>query len=165
MVYQWKTQGLYKIPAEVAASEIAQCTDADGYIQAAGVVERARPQESPLHPVFEWRDNLAAEKWREQQARVMIANIVTVETIEVSDENVTVRAFAHVGSDTQRGYKAIAEVLGSAPLYISLLETAKRELASFRDKYRTLLKLRPVTNAISKFLEMEDDPADGDAAQ
>src|SRR3990167_767507 len=40
------------------------------------VVRDARNPTSPLHVCFEWDDGLAAEAWREQQARTLMRSVV-----------------------------------------------------------------------------------------
>lgn len=39
------------------------------------VVEEARAKDHPLHDYFEWRDGIAAEKYREDQARALIRSV------------------------------------------------------------------------------------------
>jgi len=60
------------IDAQTAGSELDRIRRRDGTIRPAAVVDEARPEEAPLHPAFEWNDPVAAEQWREHQARTLI---------------------------------------------------------------------------------------------
>jgi hypothetical protein len=157
MVYQWKTPGLYKISPDVAAAELEECRNPDGVITPSDVVERAKSHDSPLHEIFEWNNTKAANKWRESQARTMIANIMTVMEINEGEEKrtVTVRAYPHINGDGEegRGYKPLKVVLENSQDKEYLLQRAKAELASFQMKYRNLSELTSVLEAISKLLE------------
>lgn len=48
----------------------------DGATSAREIVEAARPGDAPLHPYFEWDDQLAAERFRQMQASRMVRTIV-----------------------------------------------------------------------------------------
>ncbi len=43
------------------------------------VVNSARDESSPLYPLFEWDDSICAEKYRKEQARAVMKNIVLEE--------------------------------------------------------------------------------------
>lgn len=46
-----------------------------GSIKPADVVEVSRPDDAPMHDVFEWNDQVAAERFREDQARHVIRSV------------------------------------------------------------------------------------------
>jgi hypothetical protein len=59
------------------------------------IVDAARPPQSPLHSRFTWDDSEAAERWRETEARHLVAHIVT--TVPTDDgTEMTTRAFHSV---------------------------------------------------------------------
>ena len=145
---EWKVKGLYPVSADTAADVINGCQDQNGYISAASVVEVSRPSNAPLHCCFEWDNNAAAEKWREQQARVMIKNLVTVEITD--DKRESVKTFVHVAADDNKGYKLLNVALHSENDREYVLKAAKRELAAFMEKYRRLSELAEVFAAIRK---------------
>lgn len=45
----------------------------------ANILDRARAEDSPLHPYFEWNDSVAAERYRIDQARTLVSSIMIVE--------------------------------------------------------------------------------------
>lgn len=69
MVFEWKMKGLYPVAAQAAGMELERIYKDHGRCDAADVVDESRPEEAVLHPCFEWRDHVAAEFYRQQQAR------------------------------------------------------------------------------------------------
>lgn len=148
--YKWKTPGFYKIPAQAAGEELERIKTANGELTANGIVDASRPEAAILHSLFNWNDTEAAEKWREQQARNMTDNLVTVCVIGSTREQVPVRAFVHLQND----YKPISVVTSSEELTDQMLRNAMRELKAFEFKYKTLTQLTKVMEAIGE-LEIE----------
>lgn len=148
MVYQWKLDGLYPVEAQRAGEEIERIYHKRGQCDAKDVVDESRPESAALHPCFEWNDPVAAELWREQQARGIINCIVTVSETK-SGEPVEVRAFPHV-SDT---YRPLSVVLESKDMETEMKESAMREFLAFKrklDAYKTLDAVRPVIGEIDR---------------
>lgn len=150
---EWKVKGIYPVSADTAVDVINGCQDENGYVSAKSVVDVSRPEKAPLHECFEWNDDTAAEKWREQQARVMIKNIVTVE-VEEDSKRETTKTFVHVISDDKsKGYKLTDVAIYNENDREYVLKSAKRELLAFQEKYRQLTELAAVFSAIKKVLE------------
>ena len=74
--YQWKMASFAKkVDPEQAMEEIRKAENLYGKITAETVLQVARDNKSPLHKLFEWDDNRAAEKYRMAQARTLVNNI------------------------------------------------------------------------------------------
>lgn len=101
------------------------------------VVDAARPDESPLHPCFEWDDVRAAELYREEQARDVIASVrvVTQNGTQQKIQRAYVNVVENVGGDEQRGYVPMARVLSDGDLYRQVCEQAAKDLKSWEDRY------------------------------
>lgn len=147
MVFEYKVNGLYSVDAQTAGEELERIYNENGELEPSKVVDESRPENAPLHSCFEWDDGIAAEKFREQQARNVIGNIVIVD--EVEEKETYVRAYPHIG-DT---YRPMYIVLENRDMTQELLQTALRELRSFEMKYRELSELAPVFDAIQKVTE------------
>lgn len=148
MVYSWKIQSLYPIEAQCAGEEIERIYHKRGQCDAADVVDESRPESAVLHPCFEWNDPVAAELWREQQARGIINCIVTAAETK-KGEIVEVRAFHHV-ADT---YRPLNVVLESKDMDAEMKESALREFLAFKRKleaYKSLGAVRPVIGEIDR---------------
>ena len=58
--------------------ELQKLYDENHRLTPAIVLAEAKDPDSPLHPLFEWSDHEAAEKWRLQQARQLIRSVRVV---------------------------------------------------------------------------------------
>ena len=150
MIYKWKTN-YHKVKPEIAGAELERIENTVG-LTAKNVVMESRPQNAPLHKEFTWDDSKAAEKYREQEARTLIGDIV----IEIDGEakQVITRGFVNLSTPSNRvsEYESINKVLIDEEKTTALLESAKREMKCFKAKYSTLKELAGVFNEIDKII-------------
>jgi hypothetical protein len=118
------------IDAETAGLELARIHSEHGRLTPYLVVNEARPEDAPLHPAFEWRDDIAAEEFRRVQARSLIK---TVEVIKPDkDDRPTEPAYVKVASSPAR-YEPPAEVVKSPQMFESaFLQACERLRAAER---------------------------------
>lgn len=138
MQAEWKVKGLYKADAQKVADEIGS-----GQITPQEVLEKARDVNSELHKCFEWDDTIAAEKYRLQQARSIIINLVYSQKKE---EEQPVRCFSLTSKVST--YQPTQQFLVQEDEYQTLLKRALAELEAFKKKYHTLTELEAVFEAI-----------------
>ena len=120
----------------------------DGKLTAQAVVDAAREESSPLHGYFEWDDNKAANEYRLLQARKLIR--VVVQPCEPLD-NQPMHVYQSLVTDRVvpgGGYRTTEAILSTEAWRNTLLEQAKRELISVRNKYASLTELAKVWTAI-----------------
>ena len=149
--YAWKTP-FFKTDANIAGAVCKGLEESVG-LTAKTLLDASRPEGAPLHDEFEWRDEVAAEKFREQQARVMISNLVIV---TVSGETVEpTRAFFTLteSKKANNNYHNVIDVMQSKEGRSVLLGIAMRELKSFRAKYNGLEEFAKVIAAIDELEE------------
>ena len=138
MKVEWRIDGIYKADAQKVADEIG-----NDRISPAEVLEKARDVNSELHKCFEWNDSVAAEKYRLQQARGILINLVYKEKESNAEP---VRTFQIT---SQRNvYQPTVSFLVQEDEYQNLLKRAKSELESFKKRYHTLSELQEVFEAI-----------------
>ena len=135
---EWKIKGLYKADAEAVYKEITALGDS---FSPADIVEAARNESSELHKCFEWDDSIAAEKYREHQARLVITQLV-VRTETTDNTPVSVRVIS--SANVVNSYMPTKMLIRSEPEYADLLERAKRELRAFQQKYITVVELQDI---------------------
>ena len=116
----------------VALAKIAE--QQKGRLTPPAVVEAARDQRHPLHKHFEWDDQVAAEAYRLDQARVLIRSV----RIVGEDDAEPAPAFLSVADKGGTSYRTFAEVMDSADLQNTVLAAAERDLAAFERRYRAL---------------------------
>lgn len=139
----WKSGSRYGADAQKVADEIFSIGDSATPAQ---ILEKARDSQSELHKCFDWNDAEAAEKWRLQQARNIVCNLVYKETS--NEPSPSIRLFFK--TDSESGYKATSLILQNKDEYQKLLSRALAELNSFKAKYKTLVELDGVFDAIDK---------------
>ncbi len=144
MIYQWKLPTV-PVSAQTAGEEFERIYRERGKLDPADVVNESREETAPLHPCFEWNDEIAAEKYRVAQAGNIIRALVTVE--EVADTSSEIRAFVHV----QRDYHPISVVVNDKDMMSELLESAEKDLMAFKRKYSELRQLSQVLTAIDAY--------------
>jgi hypothetical protein len=150
MIYKWK-QERFPVKAQAAGEELERIQATHNGISPQVVVDESKPKDAILHKCFEWNDTKAAEKYREQQARVLIANIVTVKFEEEQEEIKPVRAFINVvDCDEPAKYVSLKTALSDENYRKQMYDKALSELKSFQQKYSNLQELADLFKEIEK---------------
>jgi hypothetical protein len=153
------------ITAETAGTVLSAIEARDGVIRPAAVVDEARPADAPLHPAFVWDDTEAAERFRQEQARLIIRSVVVVSE-ERPDPVEGMRAFVHVSvpddetiedEDREptrtyvvRVYIDTESAMRSSNLRAQVVAQALAELSALTRKYRELVELAEIFAAIDR---------------
>lgn len=123
-------QHIKGVSAEVVGCALSELHAQHGSLSPSAVLEAARPEASPLHPVFQWNNDKAAEEYRMWQARELIRNVRVVR--EGGD---SVAAFVHV----DKHYVSTEVVVGRPDLFslalaqlIAKVRSAEASVAELR---------------------------------
>lgn len=147
MIYKWKPATRIKTSATQAGAVFEELENTVG-LTAQNLVEASRPEDAPLHKEFEWDDSIAAEKYREDQARYLIRSIaICVE--EPEESPVYVRAYFQTTSEP---YENIRIIAADSEKKEALLKKALDELRWFKAKYYALKELEPIFDEIDKVI-------------
>ena len=147
MRYEYQGPGSSSaIPVGVAVSELNRLIERDGSVTAGVLVDESRPDHAPLHAHFEWRNDVAAELHRQQQARQLIRAVVLVAEPERHEVLPTVRAYVSIhnpdGDKPQsRYYKPTLSVLQTPGEAEELKRRFRSEVLNLRQRYMALLEL------------------------
>lgn len=141
-VYTWVEGSKMGGDPNVAGRVCAELAE-QGRLTPEELVNASRDESSPLHSMFEWDDSVAAEKYREVQARKIIRSIEVV----LADRPIPQRAFQTV---EPKVYQTIERVMDSKQMREILLKNAMRELEAFERKYARLTELAQVFEAIDR---------------
>lgn len=144
-IYQFKENShAPHIEAQAAGEELERIrTFNNGRLESRMVVEAARPEDSPLHPAFEWDDVKAAEAWRVEQARHLI-RVIEVVVEKADGGHAPTRAFVSVVRDTDRSYTSTAHALTDLDLRRQVLDSAWQELEAWRRRHAELIEFAKI---------------------
>lgn len=145
MVYKWKTVN-YSVPANVVGEYFEELEASKGALTNQIVLDGAREESSPIHPLFEWDDQVAAEQYRLNQATKLICNL-TVE-IETEEKPIEVRAYMNVSEQKAGEFINATQAFKNVETREIVLKRAYQELAAFKQKYKNLKELAKVFEAI-----------------
>lgn len=149
--YEYKIPGKYKVSAQIAGEVCEELQNSPQGLTPETLLEASSDKSSPLHDEFEWRDDVAAQKYRLQQAADMIRCItVVVDTGEAATENP--RAFVCTPGG-KSAYVSLKSAISNEKWREHLLKQARDELRWFQGKYRQLEELAGVNAEIDKFLQ------------
>ncbi len=146
--YSWK----YPVPADAqrVANELDAIYEEHGKVTPPLIVEDARNTERETHKLIEWDETAAAGKYRLEQARFIMRNIVIVrkEQAEKPEQAKVFRVFENVVINNDRCYIPTQVAIAQEDTREYLLKKALQSLASFREKYSMLQELSEVMKAI-----------------
>lgn len=145
MVFEWKPGSRFKVDANTAGA-VCEQLEAAGNLTAKSLLDVSRPESAPLHSEFEWNDTVAAERYREDQARNIIRHLV-VRLDERPDT--PVRGFFRIEQREPR-YTNVNAILTQCDLRAELLRQALEEMAAFQRKYGTLAELAGIFEATAE---------------
>ncbi len=150
--YAWKRGGS-KIKAADAFAELHRvATEQPGGVASpADIVEASRPKGALLHPEFEWRNMVAAQEWRKQQARQLANNIVVVDGEGDSAPRAPALVNVIVASG-ERGYMPTEAVLRDVELVSQVEAEAIAALEGFKRRFGALSRFARVVRAIEEAL-------------
>lgn len=137
------------IDANIVGNELEKIRrENHGVLKPSYVIDSARAKSSLLHDYFEWDNDLAGEKYREEQARNLIRHVIII-TPQVKSNHV--RAYVSIqGRDNGKAYHAIADIMNDDEYREKLLANALIDLDAWKQKYETFKELSDIFSAIDR---------------
>lgn len=150
--------------ANVIGSRLAELRNEQPELTPRIIVDDARPDDAVLHDYFEWRDDIAGEKWRVEQARSMARSVMVVIEEETTREPIRTRAFVGVMNEsrTEHRFEPIATVLNDKALYAQICRRALADLDSFRERYSQFTSLKQIASSAHSAVQLELESAIND---
>lgn len=144
IVATWRTPGIFKADPQKVCDELKDLGDE---FTPDEIVEKAKNSTTELHKCFEWDNDVAAEKYRLHQARMITSNLVFLKESDAEEEQpVLVRVYNK--TEQTGGYKPPERVFTQADEYEKLLKRATAELHQFKVKYSMLKELDYILSLI-----------------
>lgn len=145
--YSYKPGSRFSVDADTVG-KVCEQLESEGNLSAKALVDISRPEEASTHKLFEWRDDVAAEKYREWQGRNVLNHLEVV----LPEYKEPVRGFISLISEKNE-YHSTSVLLEEEDTREKLLETALAELRAFERKYRILTELAEIFAAIDDVLD------------
>lgn len=108
--------------------------DQHHYLTPRMVLNVARDPQHPLHGQFEWDDRVAGERYRIEQARVLIRSFRITYRDDMNERH-EVRSYVSTLSETGPVYRATEEVVSDDVARAVLLRALERDLNLLHRKY------------------------------
>ncbi len=159
--YQWRPDGpKQKVDAQVFGETVERIAGDLESVKPEDIVEAARNKKSPIHELFEWRNDHAAEMYRRHQARNLVGALQLVRVQIEEGPTLSNRAFFSVKAKERTGYMPISKIQGDADLRKQMLETARGELESYIRKFGGVMALGSYVPRLQLVLDEMRDEAD-----
>ena len=121
------------------ASEIKAIRDKHGKLTPKLVLDTARNPDHPLHSQFEWKDGIAAEKYRVLQARELIASVRLTFVDAAGESRSSRRYYAIRAADAgEFDYDDVEEVMADRFRRKLLLNEMQRRIDELVQQYGVL---------------------------
>ena len=143
-IYSWKTFD-HRVPAQDVGERIEELVERDGAVTKESLLDDARPAGAILHPLYEWDDSKAAERYRLYQSGEIINNltVVRVKYTDEGEKETKAPAFVNVSYGKQTGsYRPITVVLREEDTANAVIENAKRDLAAMEQRLKNFIDFR-----------------------
>ena len=156
--YAWKTGGpkpavdpqIFGETVEKIAGNLTAAKPED-------IVEAARSKKSPIHQMFEWRDDHAAELYRQVQARHFIGALQIVRVQFSDGPTVSNRAFFSVSTEAGTGYVEHERIMNDQDFKKQVLEDMRSDLEKIIRKFGAVMAMG---NFIPRLQAIIDDMRD-----
>lgn len=144
MVFKFRESSGLSGNAQAVGETLHQIHSRHGKLTPIEVVDSARAKKSVLHRYFEWDDNQAAEEYRKEQARYLIACIITV---QVDDDEVRpVRSFISINNS----YEPLEIVMSDAAMRQQAILDVQNAMRSLKEKLAAFEEFADVVAALQK---------------
>lgn len=144
-----------KLDANKVYKEFVVINKEYGNLQDEVVWQYAKDNEtSELHKGVEWDKDIASKKYQLQQIHQIIYNlrVVTITTSDKNDKPITYKVnfqpYTHLSN--AKGYSSTFEIISNEDKYEQLKRDAYRDLLYWQEKYKSVLEMKDIFDAIDK---------------
>lgn len=141
--YKWKLGFFSQADAQKVGEELEEMQT----VNVENILDKARNEDTELHKVFEWNNEVAGEKWRRHQASQMLQELQVV-IIKGDEENKPKTAKAFVTLKRETEYEPIEAVVNDPLKYESLREIALNKIRKIRQDYAEVESLKELYTMI-----------------
>jgi hypothetical protein len=160
MVYKYKYRDgrhIKSVSAQVVGETLADLAErSGGRITPAAVVERAEPEDSPIHDAgFTWDDGEAAQKCREDEARLLMRSYVVIYEDEHGEEQEEIPfvSVARPYDEDGPAYMPTRPAMQDPDLHWRIMTLARAQLEGWVARYRHLNDMGGLIGGVQRALD------------
>lgn len=155
LIFNWRHQFLnHGIDVQDAETEMKRIERKYGKLTPRILLDSSRPKKALFHSCFEWRDGVAAEKYRLQQARILINNI-EVTIVRQGNEKIKIPFYEVVKDDKGKNkYADVTSIIANPDNLAYIKVKAKRDLEYWKAKYEVYKELSSAIHQVDEALMM-----------
>lgn len=144
--YSWRIP--HRVDAKVAGEVMEKIEQRDGSVTKESFLEESRPENSPTHELFEWNDEIAAEKYRLKQSQKIITDLQIKVIRQDVEKKIPAVVKVTVGNKTKGEYVNTEVVMQSDEMRKIALQNALADFKELEAKYENYVELEEIFKAI-----------------
>lgn len=155
LIFNWRHHFLtHGIDVQDAEAEMKRIERKYGKLTPAILLNASRTKRALFHKCFEWRDGVAAEKYRLQQARILINNI-EVTIVRKGNDKIKIPFYEVVKDDRGKNkYTDVTSIINNPDNLAHIKVKAKRDLEYWKAKYEVYQELSSAIHQVDEALIM-----------
>lgn len=159
-IYGWKGGSTHRrgIDPNLVGQVVEEIAEEKGGCTPADLVEAARPQNSPVHNLWDWNVDEAAEKWFRQEARQVINHLILVPHEDAEEKDCPQGFYSVIvkeeEGEQERRYVSRDRVMSDDQLRRVVERDVLAQLRGLERRFDHLHSFKPVWLALDK-VEME----------
>lgn len=136
MKYKWRDIHPGKGNAQAVGKEIEVLVKKYGHVTPRILVKEARRRSSAMHRLVEWDNTVAADAYREYQARLILCSLVTVVKCK-GREPMEIRAFVNIGGERAKSgeYIMMSVAMSEPDTAAEVLAKAYSDMLTWKRRY------------------------------
>lgn len=137
-VYEWREHSRLAGDPQRVGEALADLDEKHGGLTPSVVVQKATSKRSPLHGYFEWNDGIAAQRYREDQARLLIRSVRVVSEDAESSKR---PAYVHVGYGNESNYQRPELVVQDEDRWAAVIRETLTDLRGTERRLEELIRM------------------------
>lgn len=125
--YQWAEHVRFSVDPQVVGEELDRIRERDGGVSVDAMLEEARPDDAPLHPLCTWDDAIAGEKWRKHELRKVCRSLRVI--VQEQPQRALVHIKPEATSDSPGYYQPTSIVVKNIDEYELAFKAACQRIA------------------------------------
>ena len=123
---------------------LGELEEQKGIVTPKDILDIARSEDSPIHGLFNWDDEIAGELYRLNQARALITDV----KVEIQDKKIQkfYNVKIEINGEEKQGYKSVNNIINNEQMKNQIVQDAVSEIRYWQNKYNDITQLGNIIN-------------------